>query len=188
MSEVVEWCTVVWQVVDGTSPAPSSLWSTFGVPALTGAIGVLGIVIGQKNQVRSQAKSVRSAVLAEISAITSQLATQQIEFHAREAAAELRMNTDPEKVIIRRVRVVAHGDVNKIYKANLAHLGGLSEDEAMLVVRFHYLLESTMSAVLDGGPLAEGRSDPSMFESVADILREVTEIGDQLACHNKTRS
>lgn len=187
MAEIVEWCTVVWQVVDGTTSAASPIWNTYGVPALTGGIGVLGILIGQRNQARSQAKSVRAAVLAEISAITKQLVSQEIKPHLRAAAVEIRTNTDPKLVVRPRVRVVSHGDVNKIYKANLAHLGGLSKDEAVLVVRFHCLLESILAAVLDGGPLAEGRSDPSMYESVADILEKVEEIGNELTCQNKTR-
>lgn len=186
MTEVVEWCTVVWQVVDGASSGSTSAWTTFGVSALTGSIGVLGILIGQKNQARSQAKSVRAALLAEVAAISRQLVTQNAERYLRAAAAEIRKNTDPRTTVVRRARFVTQGDVNKIFKANLAHLGGLSKREAVLIVRFHYLLEGAFAAMVDGGPLAEGRSEPSMFENVANSLKEVLELAEELARDSRT--
>ncbi|MBZ3664881.1 hypothetical protein [Pseudomonas monteilii] len=186
MTEAVEWCTVVWQVVDGTKSAAGTPWDSFALALLTGAFGVLSVLIGQRNQARSQAKSVRAALLAEVSAICRQVASQEIVQWLNVAAAEIRKNPDPTKPLIQKVRVVTNGDVNKIYKANLAHLGGLSKKEAELIVRFHYVLEGAVSGVMDGGPLAEGRDDPTMFEGIAANFEEVMALGEELSRENTT--
>lgn len=185
MTDTVEWCTVVWQVVGGTSTEASTGWATFGVATLTGAFGVFGIWIGQKNQARSQAKSVRAALLAEVAAICALLKTRGFVKDLRDRATDLKRSKSIAEKKMRAMEVATHGHINKIYQANLAHLGGLSKNEADLIVRFHYILEGVFADITPGGLLAVGTSNSSSFERAASLLEEVLGIGEKLCLRQK---
>lgn len=185
MTETVEWCTVVWQVVDGTSSSGGTGWTTFGVAALTGVFGLAGIWLGQKNQARSQAKSVRAAILAEIAAIRKLLLAEQYLEALREIAKDLKSVPSMAQRKSRTFQVTTAEHLNRIYKANLAHLGALSQTEAILVVRFHHLLEGFFADATGIGPLAGGSDSHKRFDAAASQVEDVLNIAHRLTGKKK---
>jgi len=71
-------------------------------------------------------------------------------------------------------------DFNLIYRANLTRLGGLSRNEARLIVRFHQLIDGALLDVSKGGALHTGSNDPDDYDEVADILAEALGIAKVL--------
>ncbi|WP_027595227.1 hypothetical protein [Pseudomonas sp. LAIL14HWK12:I7] len=185
MTETVEWCTVVWQVVDGTSSTTSTGWTTFAVAALTGAFGLAGIWLGQKKQAQSQAKSVRAALLAEVAAIEKFLVAENYLEKLKKIAQDLSAVKSALQRGTRRFQVATADHLNRIYKANLAHLGALSKTEAILVVRLHHLLEGFLADVTGSGPLAFGSTRPEKFEAAAQQVEDILNIAHRLTGEEK---
>ena len=179
MTETVEWCTVVWQVADATASTDGAGWTTFGVAALTGAIGVIGILLGQKNQARSESKSVRAALITEVKTIRRQLGDWGYLDTLRAYAKELAPTQYRFKKETRTFRVSTAECINKVYVANLGRLGGLSEDEAFSIVRFHYMLEGFVLAISEGGSLAEGAGYRT-YEEAVRLLEDLFSLADDL--------
>ncbi|WPM26884.1 hypothetical protein OGV25_00615 [Pseudomonas sp. P1B16] len=179
MTEAVEWCTVVWQVVGEASTASSSGWSTFGVAALTGLFGVAGILLGQRNQALRESRSVRAAIIAEVAAIKALITTRGILEQLKKCEAELAKPVRQLKGETRAYQLNTAECVNIIYRANLGKLGGLSEDEATAIVRFHYLLEGVMVDLTAGGQIARG-ADYGDFKETVLLMEEILSIAEAL--------
>lgn len=185
MKETVEWCAVVWQVVDGTSSSSGAGWSTFAVAALTGLFGLAGIWLGQKNQARNQAKSVRAALLAEVAAIEKHLSDKGYVEELKEKAAALKSFKSIAEKKVCRFQITSADHMTRIYKANLAHLGALSKTEAKLVVRFHHLLESFLADATGSGRLVTGSAYHFVFDAAVKQVEDMLVIAKRLTGKKK---
>lgn len=186
MVDTVEWCTVVWQVVGGSTESKSDM-VTFGAAALSGFFGIGGIVIGQITSARSEKKSVRAALLAEVEAMHDLCVIRKYVEELREDADFFR---SPEGTKWRKEgnvyqTTIPASDFNLIYKANLSRLGGLSKNEAKLIVRFHQLVEGALQDASEGGVLNQGSYNPEDYDEAADILNEALSIAKVLIAEKK---
>ncbi|MDV9030700.1 hypothetical protein Q7C30_001100 [Pseudomonas sp. RAC1] len=186
MGNSVEWCTVVWQVAGENFGTKSDL-ATWGVALLSGFMGMGGIVVGQLTSTRTEKKSVRAAVLAEVEALHDLCMKRKYLEGFREDARHFR---SPEGIIQQQrgeiyQNSIRASDFNLIYRANLSRLGGLSGTEAKLIVRFHQLLQGVLQDVSEGGILFEGSNDPKDYEEAADILEEAMDIAKVLMAQKK---
>lgn len=98
----------------------------------------------------------------------------------RQYADELRPTANRPNAETRSFELSTAQCVNKIYQANLGRLGGLSESEATLIVRFHFMLEGFLLATVAGGDLAEG-ARYHVIQKAVDLLEEIVETADRLA-------
>lgn len=186
MVDTVEWCTVVWQVVDQSAGSNSDL-VTFGLASLSGLLGIGGIIVGQITSARAEKKSVRAALLAEVEAMHDMCVIRK---YVEGLRADANYFRSPEGISKRekgegfQISIPAT-DFNLIYKANLSRLGGLSRNEARLIVRFHQLVEGALQDVSEGGTLHIGSNEPDDYDEAADVLEQALSIAKVLIAEHK---
>ncbi|BCJ08955.1 hypothetical protein PRtIB026_A14000 [Pseudomonas sp. RtIB026] len=187
MADPVEWCTVIWSMADPSIKASTSSLITIGAASLAavlaGFFSLAGIWFGQRGTARSEQRSVRAALIAEVAALVEIEATRGYIAEMKHYSADLQsLDGDDMRSmgLVHRFPIAIADTFNQIYQANLNRLGLLSVVEAMEIVRFHQLVGSWVVDVSPGGVLYEGTNDWAHFDEAVYLLQEAMKIANSL--------
>lgn len=105
-------------------------------------------------QAKSESRSVRAAIIAEVLAIVALVERRDYVTKLRDKAKEIKEIRVLGLKKDLKINLPEH--YNRIYQENAKRLGPLSSVEAAQVVRFYQLIDSFRSDVTDGGVLFNG--------------------------------
>ena len=152
-------------------------WTTILVAVATGSTAAIGPVILGLWTRRQEKKSVRAAILAEVSALAEivrdrryveTLLTIEQNLMLRRQGAPF----SPSSVEGYTLQVAVPLDYNLMYRANSERLGSLKPQEASKVVYFYQLIQSVVVDVGPGGRAHDGSNDPLMFRETRLMLEK----------------
>ncbi|MDS9876178.1 hypothetical protein [Pseudomonas protegens] len=189
MADPLEWCVVVWNTLGSTTGEKGTDWSTLGVAAVTGLVGILGSTWNLNRQSKAESRSVRAALLAEVGALLEvaerrgylKSLHEGVKAISSYPALELEKFSDSDFAI--SIKIPDH--YNRIYQENVKRLGTLSVSEAMQIVRFYQLVDSLRVDVTEGGILFEGTKNYEAFQEAAQILETAMAIARSLTAERK---
>lgn len=160
-------------------------WTTILVAAITGTTAAIGPVIMGAWTRRNEKKSVRAAILAEVSALAEIVRDRDYigTLEKMERDLSLRRQCAPfaeDSVEGYSLQVVVPPDYNLMYRANSEKLGALKPLEATRVVYFYQLIQSVAVDMGPGGAAHDGTNDPAVFRESRLMLEKALLIADQL--------
>lgn len=169
--------------VDWTAVIKGVDWTTVLVALVTGVTAAGGPYLIWLKQAKSERRSVRAALLAEVSALIEivEIRGYLRDLRAAEAALsnleQWQLDTLSSSDFQFQVPIGEH--YNRVYQSNVNRLGSLSAREARMVVRFYQLADSVKADISEGGVLFIGSLDAEDFKDAADILETAMELGRQ---------
>jgi len=160
-------------------------WTTVLVALVTGVTAASGPYWVWRRQAESERRSVRAALLAEVSALVEIVEIRGYLRDLREAE-EFLSKLVPEQLEAipredRQYAVPVGEHYNRVYQSNVNRLGSLSAEEARMVVRFYQLIDSVRADITEGGVLCDGDPEAEDFKDAADVLEEAMALGRKLA-------
>ena len=159
------------------------------VPAAAGIIGAfvgatsafIPNLINEHFRVKREAKSIESALIAEITALLNIADERKYLLGMEQIISHLK--TQPEGTAWQfQVNVPAH--YSRIYQTNFHSIGIINNDVATDIITFHQLIDAVVQDVMPGGMLHNGGA-LDVFEQNYQILGRAFTIGRKLRdAHN----
>lgn len=160
--------------LQATVDAQNSGWFTLGAAGLGGLFGLFAswipIAWGERKRRQHDAKTLRSSLIAEISAMAEIIRARGYMKAFREGAAGQRAD----------LSVNVPSDYFTVYKGNTARLGLLEPQEASRIVHLYHLVESVVQDVSPDGVLYSGAGGQEGFQQDLDFLERALDLADQL--------
>lgn len=155
-------------------------WTTVFVGLITGVFGVLGTHWLWARQVLNERKSVKAALVSEVSALLEVI-------RKRRYLSALQNSRDRAIAgeIVEGLEALVPDHYNRVYQQNVTRLGCLPPKDAAQIVRFHQLLDSVRIDISPGGIFTEDAPPLEAWIEGAAMLEEVVEIGESLVMSNQ---
>lgn len=172
---------------------PGTDWTTVFVAFISGSFAFLGASIPvflHFYGLRRERKSVRAALLAEISALAQLIQLQgyeqEIWNELEQAKQRWAAQTHPDDDVAPLVYVVPVPETyNLIYRENVSRLGSLSPNDAAQVVMFYQVVQSVVVDVSEKGYLGSGTYNAVQVESTIKMLGQAVRIAEALTARRR---
>ncbi|WP_339100716.1 hypothetical protein WKQ99_27050 [Pseudomonas atacamensis] len=166
-------------------------WTAVIAAMITGTAAACGpMLLWYKQSVKEQ-KSVRAALMAEVSGLVELLQYRDFLPSIREVEVQLKIEAIRlgifEAPPSRSLVIPVAADYNKVFQGNIGKLGYLSKGEASQIVRFYQYAEAFKIDVSETGGLGRGTTRHEDFKKVGDLLQKLLELGNALTRTEKSQ-